>query len=109
MATKIVIQVATDKGVLPTGKIFAGIAVSVKDNSGAQLPAQTVNGSENPPWQASFDGTEGPNEAVATLQALDSAGNDLGDAVVLTEQGTGGIPQTFPIPTGASTITVTSV
>lgn len=103
--TTIVVQVQTQQKPLPPGVLFAAIAILVVDNSGATLDAKLVNGSETPPWSATFTGTEGPNEATATLQALDTAGNNIGEAVVLTETGTGGQPQTFPAPVGG-TITV---
>jgi hypothetical protein len=103
--TTIVVQVQTQQKPLPPGVLFAATAIVVVDNSGATLDAQMVNGTETPPWSATFTGVEGPNEAVATLQALDTAGNNIGEAVVVTETGTGGQPGTFPAPTGA-TITV---
>lgn len=90
---------------LPAGITFAGTTVAVVDNSGAPLPAVTLNGTESPPWQATFTGTTGTAEATATIQDVDTSGNDIGAAIVLTESGTGGQPQTFAASTGG-TITV---
>ena len=105
MPTKITVTVQKADKQLPTGVTFGVTSISVKDNSGATLPAVSVNGTETPPWTATFTGTEGAQEAVATIQDLDTNGNPIGDPIVVTETGSGGIPQTFPGSTGA-TITV---
>lgn len=104
--TNIVVVVQTADTPLPAGVVFAAISISVVDNSGAALPAVSVNGTESPPFQATLTGATGSQEATATLQALDTNGNPIGSPVVLTESGTGGQPpQTFPAPVGG-TITV---
>jgi hypothetical protein len=105
--TTIAVQVTTSPTNLPQGISFAAIAIAVTDNSGAKLPPKTVNGTETPPFSATFTGAAGPNEATAVLTALDTSGNTLGSPVTVTESGTGGVvPGTFPAPTGG-TITVT--
>lgn len=93
---------ATAPGVLPIGAVFGGTNVVVRDNSGAVLPGKLLNGSETPPWTAVFTGTAGPNEAQATVTDVDTKGNPLGTPIVVTETGTGGIPQPFPQSAGAS-------
>lgn len=104
--TKIVVVVTKTQQTLPAGVTFAATAVAVTDNSGAKLNPVTLNGTETPPWTATFTGTDGPNEAVATITDLDTNGNTIGTPVTVTETGTGGQPQQFPASTGA-TITVT--
>jgi hypothetical protein len=105
--TQIVVQLTNVDTPLPAGIAFAAIALVVVDNSGATLPAVTLNGTETPPWSATLTGASGPNEVTATFQALDTSGNNLGTPLVATETGTGGQPPgTFPQPTSA-TITVT--
>jgi hypothetical protein len=91
---------------VPTGITYAATAIVVVDNSGATLPAVTVNGSESPPWTAVFTGKDGTAEASATATDLDTNGNTIGTPVTGTESGTGGQPATFPQTTGLS-ITVT--
>lgn len=105
MQTQITVTVAKADKQLPAGVSFGVTAISVTDNTGAKLPSVSVNGTESPPWTAVFKGTAGTQEAVATIQDLDTNGNPIGDPIVVTETGTGGIPQTFPGSTGA-TITV---
>jgi hypothetical protein len=91
---------------LPAANIpYGTTAIVVTDNSGAVLPTQTVNGTESPPWTATFTGADGPNEVTAVATALDTGGNTLA-TLSGTESGTGGQPGTFPAPTG-KTITVT--
>jgi len=101
----VVVTRATAPSVLPAGVSFGGTNVSIKDNSGAVLAGKLLNGTESPPWTAVFTGTEGPNEAQATITDIDSKGNTLGTPLVITETGTGGIPQTF-LPIAGATITV---
>lgn len=104
--TKIVVTITKNlAGVLADGITFEGTTVSVVDNSGATLPAVKLDGTESPAWQATFVGATGSGEATATLQDIDTNGNDIGAPIVLTESGTGGQPQTFPATTGG-TITV---
>ena len=100
--TNIVVTVTKTPTTLPTGVSFAATAVSVVDNSGTTLPAVSLNGTETPPWTATFTGAVGPNEAVATITDLDTSGNTIGTPVVVTESGTGGQPQQFPASTGGS-------
>lgn len=104
--TQIVVIVGKTQTPLPTGVSFAATAVAVTDNSGVALPPVSLNGTETPPWTATFTGTEGPNEASATVTDLDTSGNTIGTPLVITETGTGGQPQNFPASTSA-TITVT--
>jgi hypothetical protein len=103
--TQIVVAVTVTDTPLPAGTTFGSTAVVVTDNSGAVLPTQTLNGTETPPWTATFTGTTGPGEASVVLTALDANGNTLA-TLTGTESGTGGQPATFPSPTGV-TITVT--
>lgn len=104
--TKIVVTITKNlTAPLPDGVTFEGTTVAVVDNSGAKLTAVTLNGTESPPWQAVFTGAVGTLEATATIQDIDTNGNDIGAAIVLTESGTGGQPQTFAASTGG-TITV---
>lgn len=102
--TSIVVVVTTTDTPLPAGATYASTAIVVTDNSGAVLATQTVNGTESPPWTATFTGATGTAEASAVLTALDTNGNTLA-TLTLTETGTGGQPGTFPSPT-AGTITV---
>jgi len=102
MPTKITVTVNKADTPLPAGVLFGVTAISVKDNTGAQLPAVSVNGTESPPWTATFTGTPGPQEAVATIQDLDTNGNPIGDPITITETGTGGQPQTFPGSVGGT-------
>jgi hypothetical protein len=104
--TQIVVVVTKTQTPLPAGITFAATSVAVTDNSGAKLPAVSLNGTETPPWQATFTGALGPNEATAVIQDLDTNGNPIGAPITLTETGTGGQPQTFQASTGGS-ITVT--
>jgi hypothetical protein len=101
--TKIVVTVTKEQRDLPSGVSFAATAITVTDNAGNKLPAVSVNGTESPPWTAEFSGSEGPSEASAVLQDLDTSGNPIGDPVTLTESGTGGVvmPQ-FPATTGGT-------
>ena len=99
--TTIVVTVATTDTPLPAGATYGATAIVVTDNSGAVLPTQTVNGTETPPWTATFTGAVGPNEATAALTALDTNGNTLA-SLTLTETGTGGQPGTFPSPVGGT-------
>jgi hypothetical protein len=99
--TTIFVQITTTDTPLADGVKFAATAVVVTDNSGAVLPAVTLNGSESPPWSASFTGATGPNEASVVVTALDTDGNTLAE-ISATETGTGGQPGTFPAPTGVS-------
>lgn len=103
--TKIVVTVTRDTQPLPDGVTFAATSIAVTDNSGAKLPAVSLNGTESPPWTAQFTGAEGPNEAVAVIQDLDTNGNPIGSPITLTETGTGGQPATFQAASGG-TITV---
>ena len=104
--TTIVVSVTKTQAPLPDGITFAGTSVAVTDNSGAKLAAVLLNGTESPAWQATFTGASGPNEAVAVIQDLDTAGNPIGNPITVTETGTGGQPQNFPQSTAGS-ITVT--
>jgi hypothetical protein len=103
--TQIVVTVTKTQSPLPAGITFAATSVAVTDNSGAKLPAVSLNGTETPPWQATFTGAQGPNEATAVIQDLDTNGNPIGSPITLTETGTGGQPQNFAASTGG-TITV---
>jgi len=98
----VTITKATTPGVLALGTTFGGTNVVVKDNSGAVLNGKILNGTETPPWTAVFTGTAGPNEAQATITDIDSKGATLGTPIVISETGTGGIPQTFPQSAGAA-------
>lgn len=100
--TKIVVTVTKATAPLPDGISFAGTSVAVTDNSGAKLPVVLLNGTESPPWAATFTGATGPNEAVAVIQDLDTNGNPIGNAITLTETGTGGQPQSFQASTGGT-------
>jgi hypothetical protein len=104
--TTIVIQATKTTSPLPAGVTFAATAYVVTDNSGATLPAGTLNGSETPPWSATLTGASGPGEASVTFTDLDTNGNTIGTPVTVTESGTGGQPQTFPA-TSSGSITVT--
>lgn len=104
--TTITVVVQTQPTALPAGQTFGAINVAVKDNSGVTLNGVLLNGKETPPWTAVFSGATGSNEVLATLQALDTSGKNLGNPVVVTETGSGGFPATYPGPMGAS-ITVT--
>ena len=99
-------RATTPPSTLAAGVSFGGTNVVVKDNAGNVLPGVILTGKESPAWTAVFTGTDGPNEAQATLQDIDTKGNPLGSPVVLTETGTGGMPQTFQ-PVAGGTITVT--
>lgn len=100
--TKIVVTVAKALQPLPDGITFAATSISVTDNSGAKLAPVSVNGTESPPWTATFTGATGPNEAIAVIQDLDTNGNPIGSAITLTETGTGGQPQSFQASTGGT-------
>lgn len=100
--TKIVVTVTKATKPLADGITFAATSIAVTDNSGAKLPAVSVNGSESPPWTAEFTGAAGPNEALAVIQDLDTNGNPIGDPVTITETGTGGQPQTFQASIGGT-------
>jgi hypothetical protein len=91
---------------LAPGQSYAATAYVVVDNSGATLPAGTLNGSESPAWTAVLTGADGPNEATVTFTDLDATGATIGTPVVVTESGTGGIPGQF-FATSGGTITVT--
>jgi hypothetical protein len=86
----------------PPAALFAAIAYVITDNSGVTLPAGTLTGAETPPWTVTATGASGPKEATVTFTALDSTGATLGTPLTLTESGSGGIPSTFPAPTGGS-------
>lgn len=103
--TNIVVVVTKAPTTLPAGVTFAGTAVAVTDNSGAKLNPVVLNGTETPPWTATFSGSVGSQEAVATITDLDTSGNTIGTPVVVNESGTGGQPQQFQASTGG-TITV---
>lgn len=103
--TNIVVTVTKATQPLAAGTVFGATSITVTDNAGNVLPAVSVNGTESPPWQASFTGTEGSGEASAVIQDLDSNGGDIGAPITLTETGTGGQPATFQASTGG-TITV---
>lgn len=103
--TKIVVTVTKTTSPLADGVTFAATAISVTDNSGVALPDVSVNGSETPPWTATFTGAEGSGEATAVIQDLDTTGTAIGAPITLIETGTGGQPQTFQASTGG-TITV---
>lgn len=100
--TKIVVTVTKTQQNLPAGIVFAATSIAVTDNSGAKLDAVAVNGTESPPWTAEFTGAEGPNEAFAVVQDLDTSGNPIGSPITITETGTGGQPQTFQASTGGT-------
>jgi hypothetical protein len=103
--TNIVVVVTKTQQPLPAGVTFAATSITVTDNSGVVLPAVSVNGTESPPWQATFTGATGSGEASAVIQDLDTNANPIGAPITLTESGTGGQPQQFPASTGG-TITV---
>lgn len=103
--TQIVITATKTDSPLPSGVTFAATAYQVVDNSGASLPAGTLNGTETPPWTATLTGAEGSGEAQVTFTDLDSNGNTIGSPITVTESGTGGQPQTFPATT-AGTISI---
>lgn len=104
--TTINVQLTVTPTSLPAANIpFAAIGLVVTDNSGAVLPAVSLNGTETPPWSATLTGAAGSSEASAVATALDTSGNTLGTPLTLTESGTGGQLGTFPAPTGG-TITV---
>jgi hypothetical protein len=104
--TTIVVTATKTLTLLPTGILFASTQAVVTDNSGAVLPAVSLNGSETPtPWSATLTGATGPNEASVTFTDLDTNGNPIGSPVTVTESGTGGQPGTFQATTGG-TITV---
>jgi hypothetical protein len=93
---------------LAPGQVFAATAYVVVDNSGATLPAGTLNGSETPPWTVTLTGADGPNEASVTLTDLDTTGATIGTPVVVTESGSGGVIAQFnPVSATGSSITVT--
>lgn len=102
--TTITIQLtrATAPAILGAGVTFGGTNVVVKDNSGATLPGKILTATDT---TAVFTGTAGPNEAQVTITDVDTKGNALGAPLVVTETGTGGIPQTF-LPVAGVTITV---
>jgi hypothetical protein len=102
----IVATKATTPTTLAAGQTYAATAYVVTDNSGATLPAGTLNGSETPPWTAVLTGVDGPKEATVTFTDLDATGATIGTPVVVTESGTGGVTGQFFATTGG-TITVT--
>ncbi|HSV90891.1 MAG TPA: hypothetical protein VLH80_07310 [Nitrospiraceae bacterium] len=104
--TTITVTVAKTTAPLPAGVTFAATSIAVVDNSGAKLPAVSVNGTETPPWTAVFTGAVGTAEASATIQDLDTNGNPIGNPIVVTETGTGGQPATFQ-QSASATISVT--
>ena len=104
--TQITITANKTQSPLPSGVTFAATAYVVTDNSGATLPAGTLDGSESTPWSATLTGAEGPSEATVTFTDLDTSGNTIGTPVVVTETGAGGQPQTFQA-TVSGTISVT--
>jgi len=103
------ITIVATKATTPTdlnpGQTYAATAYVVVDNSGATLPAGTLNGSESTPWTAMLTGAPGPNEASVTFTDLDSTGATIGTPVVVTESGTGGVTGQF-LPTVGGTISV---
>ena len=100
--TTITVVVQKTQQPAPAGVTFAATAVVVTDNSGAVLTAQTLNGSESPPWTATFTGASGTQEASATITDLDTAGNTIGTPLNITETGTGGQTVNFPASTSAT-------
>lgn len=86
---------------LPAGVGFAGTKVVVTDSAGAAQSA-TLEGTETPPWSATFTSlADGAGSVVAT--DLDSAGNAIGSPV--SQSFSPAVPPTvFPQTTG---ITVT--
>lgn len=122
--TKLAVTLTGSQVPLSTGILFAAVALSVIDNSGA--PAQLLDanglplldsnglpetvalltGAESPPWSANFQGLTGTNEASFSAQPLDTTGANLGTVFTGTESGTGGQPGTFFQPSGG-TISVT--
>lgn len=104
--TKIVVTAIKTLTLLPAGVSFGSTQATVTDNSGAQLPPITLNGSETPtPWQASVTGAPGTSEASVSFQDVDTTGAPIGSPVVVTESGSGGEEPTFEATTGG-TITV---
>ena len=99
--TQITVVVSKTDTPVVAGQTFAATAVVVTDNSGAVLPAVTLNGTETPPWTAVLTGATGPNEASATATDLDTTGATIGTPVTATESGTGGFG-TFPATSGLS-------
>lgn len=93
---------ATAPTTLPPGVTYAATAAVVVDNSGATLPAVTLDSSNT----ATLTGAPGPNEATVTFTDLDTNGNTIGTPVVVTESGSGGVTGTF-LATVGGTITVT--
>jgi hypothetical protein len=99
---------STTAATLAAGQTFAATAYVAVDNSGATLPAGTLNGSETPPWTVVLTGADGPHEATVTFTDLDSTGATIGTPVVVTESGSGGVTgQFFPASATGSSITVT--
>ena len=80
-------------------------AYVVTDNSGATLPAGTLNGPETPPWTATLTGAAGPKEASVTFTDLDNTGATIGTPVTVTESGSGGVTGQF-LATSGGTISV---
>jgi hypothetical protein len=91
---------------LAAGQSYAATAYVVTDNSGAALPAGTLNGSESPPWTAVLTGADGSSEANVVFTDLDTTGATIGSPVTVTESGTGGVTGQFFATTGG-TISVT--
>ncbi len=100
--TTIVVTASKTLTLLPTGIAFGSTQAVVTDNSGAVLPAVSLNGTETPPWSATLTGAEGPNEASVTFTDLDTSGNPIGSPVTVTETGSGGQPATFQATTGGT-------
>jgi hypothetical protein len=104
------ITIVATKSTTPTtlapGQTYAATAYVVTDNSGATLPAGTLNGSESPPWTAVLTGADGTSEATVTFTDLDTTGATIGTPDVATESGTGGVTGQFFASAGG-TITVT--
>jgi hypothetical protein len=84
---------------LPAGVVYGHTNLTVTDAAGA-VQNFALNGSETPPWSTPVAGlADGESSYVA--QAVDSAGNAIGDPIKATYSPT---VATFPAPTG---ITVT--
>jgi len=100
--TTITVVVQKTTSDLPAGRTFNHTEIVVTDNSGATLDKQSVTGGENPPWSATFTGAAGTEKASATITDWDTDGNQIGDAITVTQTDSGGQNTTFPASTGAT-------
>lgn len=63
---------------VPAGVTLASIVLTIKDGSGLELPAITLNGTESPPWSTMATVANGPGTAHAVQ--LDTTGAPFGSA-----------------------------